>query len=93
MATDTVNATVSNGLLRRTAIRLQQVVCGLKGHDELLHFEQARISLHCVSCGYQSPGWEVAPGNDRRADAAGAPAPAPRARILRLPLVNHRRVA
>jgi hypothetical protein len=33
------------------ATRLHQFVCGLHGHDSLLHFERGRMSLKCVSCG------------------------------------------
>ena len=40
-------------------VRMGQVLCGLTGHDELLRFERARLSLYCPQCGYQSPGWEV----------------------------------
>ena len=42
---------------------LQTAVCGLHGHDPLLHFEQGRMFLRCSSCAYQSPGWET---GDRR---------------------------
>lgn len=40
-------------------LQAKQFVCGLKGHDDLMHFEQGRMCLQCVSCGYESPGWEV----------------------------------
>jgi hypothetical protein len=40
--------------------RVRQAVCGLHGHDSLLQFEQDRMYLKCVSCGHQSPGWELA---------------------------------
>ena len=43
-----------------TAMRhARQFVCGLRGHDVLLHFEEHRMSLQCPSCGYESPGWDV----------------------------------
>ncbi len=38
---------------------VRQMFCGLYGHDTLLHFEQDRMSLKCVSCGHESPGWEL----------------------------------
>lgn len=90
MSTDSVNATASGGVLARIGVTLRRLVCGFHGHDELLHFERGRISLQCVSCGYESPGWEVkqAPA---RSDAPAAPAR--RARVLRLRLLNDRRVA
>jgi hypothetical protein len=34
-------------------------VCGLRGHDEVLHFEDHRVQLRCTSCRHESPGWEV----------------------------------
>jgi hypothetical protein len=39
--------------------RMRQMLCGLHGHDTLLHFEQGRMSLRCVSCGHETPGWEL----------------------------------
>jgi len=39
--------------------RVRQMLCGLHGHDTLLHFEQDRMSLRCVSCGHETPGWEL----------------------------------
>jgi hypothetical protein len=38
---------------------LRQFICGLHGHDSLLHFERGRISLLCTSCGHETPGWDV----------------------------------
>ena len=81
----------SGGFLARLGVQVRQTLCGLHGHDELLHFERGRISLECASCGYQSPGWEVKGTTAQPGDAAGRQAP--RARVLRLPLDNHRRVA
>jgi hypothetical protein len=39
--------------------RIRQFWCGLHGHDTFLQFEQSRMFLQCVSCGHQSPGWEL----------------------------------
>jgi hypothetical protein len=39
--------------------RLGQLFCGLRGHDTLLHFHKDRMSLRCVSCGHETPGWEL----------------------------------
>jgi hypothetical protein len=38
---------------------LRQAFCGLHGHDTMLRFEQERMSLRCVSCGHETPGWEL----------------------------------
>ena len=65
--------------------KVRQFVCGLHGHDALLHFEQERISLQCTSCGFETPGWNL------KASAIEAePEPA---RFFRLPLLGERRVA
>jgi hypothetical protein len=78
----------ADGLGGRMFDRLRQVVCGLHGHDTLLHFEHERISLRCASCGHETPGWElneVPPTVTVRSDAhRGA---------SQSPLVGERRVA
>ena len=58
--------------------RLQHSLCALHGHDSMLQYERNRIFLRCTSCGYETPGWEVAqnPAIDHRV-------PAPRARLAR----------
>ena len=38
---------------------LQRLICGIRGHEDYLHFEKNRVYLQCVSCGYESPGWVV----------------------------------
>jgi len=38
---------------------LRQSICGLHGHDTLLQFEHDRMFLRCVSCGHETPGWEL----------------------------------
>ena len=61
---------------------VRQFVCGLHGHDALLHFETARLSMRCTTCGYETPGWDLKPAR-----------PVQKPRVLRLPLVSERRVA
>lgn len=39
--------------------RVRQMFCGMHGHDTLLQFEQDRMFLKCVSCGHETPGWEL----------------------------------
>ena len=65
---------------------VRQFVCGLHGHDALLHFESARLSMRCTTCGYETPGWELKP-------AAPRPSAQAKPRVLRLPLIRERRVA
>lgn len=80
--------TTDEGLLSRMTLKLRQRMCGLHGHDSLLHFDNGRISLLCYSCGHESPGWAV----------GGAPAPQPvssrtSAPLVHLPYAGERRVA
>jgi hypothetical protein len=46
-------------LVARSLARLRQLYCGLHGHDRLLQFRGERMFLECVSCGHESPGWEL----------------------------------
>jgi len=45
--------------MARLAGRIGQVMCGLHGHDSVLHFEGNRVMMRCTSCGFDSPGWEI----------------------------------
>ena len=74
------------GLITGTLQHIRQFVCGLHGHDALLHFETGRLSMRCTSCGHETPGWEIKP-------SASRPVVERKARVLRLPLVGERRVA
>jgi hypothetical protein len=47
------------GGLARLMTRVSQLVCGVRGHDTLLHFGDERISLRCASCDHETPGWEL----------------------------------
>ena len=67
--------------------KVRHFICGLHGHDALLHFERERISLQCTSCGYETPGWDL------NASAPVEPEPEPTTRFIRLPLFGERRVA
>src|SRR5262245_12159606 len=78
-----------DGLSGRVMDRLRQMFCGLHGHDTMLQFEQDRMFLRCVSCGHQTPGWELnetPPTVTLRGDAR-------RHRLPRPQLVGARRIA
>ena len=47
------------GAMTRLASRLSQAICGLTGHDAVLHFEGKRVMMRCTSCGHHTPGIEV----------------------------------
>jgi hypothetical protein len=73
----------------RVTTWLRQTVCGLGGHEALLHFEEERMSLRCVSCGHETPGWELneaPPTVTVRGDARRHALPRPQ-------LINARRIA
>lgn len=61
--------------------RLRQLLCALRGHDAVLHFEASRVLMRCPSCGYDSPGWEIS-GRRPRVRFEGDP----RRHQLRAPL-------
>jgi hypothetical protein len=68
---------------------VRQMFCGLHGHDTLLQFAQDRMFLRCVSCGHESPGWEL-----NEAPPTVTIQREPRAQALVRPqLVSARRVA
>jgi len=85
----TTASSASNGGFARAMGMLSQLFCGLRGHDTLLHFEDERMSLRCVSCGHETPGWElneVPPTVTVRGDAR-------RHAMARPQLVSTRRIA
>jgi hypothetical protein len=50
----------------RTLGRLGQMFCGLSGHDSMRHFESNRVTMRCVSCGHDTPGWEISERGPRK---------------------------
>jgi hypothetical protein len=68
---------------------LRQAFCSIHGHDTMLHYQRERMSLRCVSCGHETPGWslnEAPPTVTIRGDAR-------RLTIHRPHLVAERRIA
>ena len=52
-------SSVATGVVLRVMGRLGQLLCGVRGHDSVLHFEGNRVMMRCTSCGHDSPGWEI----------------------------------
>ncbi len=73
--------------MSRVGERVRQFMCGLHGHDVLMHFGEGRVSLLCSSCGYETPGWDVKGKLARREVVR------PANNVVRMPLVSERRVA
>lgn len=82
----TTTTTTEETLIERVIRRIQQFVCGLHGHDAVMHFEGQRISMLCSSCGYETPGWDCSP--KQRIDAQPTNDGA-----AHLPLIGSRRIA
>jgi len=69
---------------------VRQMLCGLHGHDTLLQFEQDRMFLRCVSCGHESPGWEL---NEVPPTVTVQREPRAQPQLVQAQLVGARRVA
>ncbi|HEX5475198.1 MAG TPA: hypothetical protein VFX12_11090 [Vicinamibacterales bacterium] len=54
------------GFVSRVLVHLDQWLCGLRGHDPVLHFEGKRVMMRCTSCRHDSPGWEITGHAPRR---------------------------
>ena len=82
-----IDSAEDNGVMSRVGEQLRRFICGLHGHDSLLHFGDGRVSLLCSSCGHETPGWDVN-GTPARREAVR-----PERRVVQMPLVSERRVA
>jgi hypothetical protein len=58
-ATEMNGVQAAGSAINRAVARFGQLMCGLRGHDSVLHFEGKRVMMRCTSCGHDSPGWEV----------------------------------
>jgi len=56
----------AGSIVARAMGRLGQVLCGVRGHDTVLHFEANRVMMRCTSCGHDTPGWEISGRAPRR---------------------------
>jgi hypothetical protein len=77
------------GFGERVLDRVRATFCGLHGHDSLLQFKRDRMFLKCVSCGYESPGWEL---NEAPPIVVASGDPG-RLTLTRPPLLGTRRIA
>ena len=56
----------TSGVVARLAGRVGQLMCGIRGHDSVLHFEGRRVMMRCTSCGHDTPGWEISGRGPRK---------------------------
>ncbi|MEO8260004.1 MAG: hypothetical protein ABI868_21845 [Acidobacteriota bacterium] len=78
-----------DGVVGRMVARSREFWCGLRGHDNLMHFEKERLFMECVSCGHESPGWALTQAPPKvviRGDAR-------RHALVRPQMISERRVA
>ena len=83
------DAAHTGGLRARLFGWFSEFYCGLHGHDNLMQFDKDRVYLQCVSCGHESPGWELSKVPPRvvlRGDAR-------RHKLVRARLITARRIA
>lgn len=38
---------------------VRHAFCALRGHEMTLHFAPGRLSLRCMLCGAETPGWRL----------------------------------
>lgn len=53
-------------VVARGMARLGQLICGLSGHDAVMHYASKKVLMRCTSCGHESPGWEITGRGPRR---------------------------
>ena len=82
-------AEVSTGVMDR----IRQVWCGLHGHDTLLQFAHDRMFLRCVSCGHETPGWDLNEAPPTVVARVEQPCAQPVQPVMRPHLISARRVA
>jgi hypothetical protein len=58
-ATAVGRETAGTAVVTRAVLRFGQLLCGLRGHDTVMHFEGKRVMMRCTSCGHDTPGWEI----------------------------------
>lgn len=58
-------------------VRVRQRLCGLNGHDDVLHFAPGRMALQCTSCWRVSTGWDLSVRPVQREAVATSAAIAP----------------
>ena len=56
----------ASAFVMRTLMRFGQLLCGIRGHDAVLHFEGKRVMMRCTSCWYDTPGWEISERGPRK---------------------------
>lgn len=71
IASTTSTAAAALGVLNEVswtvATWVRQAGCALTGHDMIRRFEPRRVSLQCMHCGVETPGWSLHTGPEEAA--------------------------
>jgi NAD-dependent SIR2 family protein deacetylase len=67
-----IDTQTNDTVVNRAMSRVSQFLCGLRGHDSVLHFEGKRVNMRCTSCGHDTPGWDVSGRGPRQRYAGDA---------------------
>lgn len=54
-----IDTAATTSFFNKLTVRAGQMLCAMRGHDSVLHFEGKRVMMRCTSCGHDSPGWEI----------------------------------
>jgi len=46
-------------VIAELSVRVHTFLCELSGHEFLLNAEPGKMSLRCMSCPYETPGWAI----------------------------------
>jgi len=48
-------------LVRASLARLDEALCGVRGHETVRSAEGDKLTLRCIKCGHTTAGWTVGP--------------------------------
>lgn len=49
----------AGGALRSAIVSVRRAACGLGGHEYCMRSGNNRIFLQCMTCGHETPGWQI----------------------------------
>lgn len=58
-ATRAERGNIDDTFVTRVIVRVGRILCGMKGHENVMHFEGKRVMMRCAACGHDTPGWDI----------------------------------
>ena len=52
---------VTGAVSAQSMLWLRRVLCGWRGHEQVIHIAATSVTAVCIRCGHESPGWHVRP--------------------------------